>query len=167
MTDPGSPFHRFRRDLSSCRITKKRLSWSVRVDDEGRMNRRLRVDLLASMGLPQLQSWTEQGMFSLIELLLIYFRGLLGLLGMGAFGVRRQPAWVRKEIVGNRAVAPRAVFPREDLRLSVGHVLGRFGAPPGVSVDGCPWRAIGAERLGRSPVDFSELALGPRQKESS
>jgi hypothetical protein len=136
--------------------------------DVGRINCRLGVDLLlAAIGSPQLQSWTEQGTLSLIELLLIYFRCLLAFFGMEHLCAVREPALARKEIAGNRPVSPRPLRPRENVWLSLSHVLGRFGAPPGRRWDDWPFSAVASERLGRERSDPADPLPVLRHNEST
>ncbi len=136
--------------------------------DEGRFNCRLGVDLLlAAIGLPQLQPWTEQGTPSLIELLLVYFRCLLGHFGVEHLCAAHEPVRARKEIAGNRRLSPRALSPRDDVWLSVSHVLGRFGAPPGWCRDDCPLSAVASERLDQRRSDSADPLPVLRQNDSA
>lgn len=103
----------------------------------------------------------------MIELLLITFRCLLGSFGVEYLCALHEPALARKEVAGNRPVSPRAVSAREDVWLSVSHVFGRFGAPPGRYWDDWPFSAIASEPLGQRRHDSADPLLMLRHNETT
>ena len=167
MTDQPLTIYRLFSCPSSYRIT--RAPSEVRTwTDEGRINCRLGVDLLlAAIGSPQRPTWTGQGIRSLIELLLITFRCLWRFLGLEHFRASQELAPAREGIAGNRRVSPRTFAPRDDVWLSVSHVLGRFGAPPGRYQDDYPFSVIASERFEQRRNDFADPLPVPRQNEST
>ena len=112
-------------------------------------------------------AWPEQGTRSLIELLLITIRCLLSFLRLEHLCAPRKLVPVRVEIAGIRRVSSRTIVPRDDVWLSVSHVLGKFGAPPGPSRDDCLFSAIDSERLEQKRNGLAEPLSVLQQHESS
>ena len=103
----------------------------------------------------------------MIELLLITFRWFLSFLPSEQFHASRRLVPARTAIVGSRRIVAGASVPHDDVWLSVSHVLGRFGAPPGRFPDDCPFMAIGSEQLDQKRHDLADSLPVPLQSESS